>query len=110
MKATPSSAREALRCGLDRLRGYPPLPRRDYPKGKNGPAMTVLETSRVGTDAHTSALGRLDAAGAEQRNRIEARDPARGTPREHATADDLAGANEQVAAREAWVRWVERGY
>jgi hypothetical protein len=72
--------------------------------------MTFLEASRVGTDAQTSALGRLDAARAEQRNRIEARDAARGTPREHATADDLAGANEQVAAREAWVRWVERGY
>jgi hypothetical protein len=27
-----------------------------------------------------------------------------------AAVSEVAGANEQMAAREAWVKWIERGY
>jgi hypothetical protein len=52
----------------------------------------------------------LDAAHTEQRHRTEVHDAARETPSEWAAATELSDANEQVAAREAWVKWIERGY
>ena len=40
----------------------------------------------------------------------EESDAAQGGPDERIAAVAVAAANEQVAAREAWVRYVERGY
>ncbi|MEA2272361.1 MAG: hypothetical protein QOI98_1069 [Solirubrobacteraceae bacterium] len=72
--------------------------------------MRFPETSRAGTGAHRSALSRLDAAETHQRESTEAHDASRKTPRESAAATKLIAANETVAARKAWVSWVERGY
>jgi len=72
--------------------------------------MRFPETTRVGTQAHNDAVRRLEAAEAEQHQRIEAHRAAQGTERERDAAESLAAAEEQVAAREAWVKWVERGY
>ena len=72
--------------------------------------MRFPETPREGSEAHKSALRRLDTARDEQREKSEAHDAAQDTPSERAAASELAGANEQIAAREAWVKWVERGY
>jgi hypothetical protein len=52
----------------------------------------------------------LDTARADQHHKSQVHDAARDTPSEVAAATELAGANEQLAAREAWVKWVERGY
>jgi hypothetical protein len=70
----------------------------------------LAERSREGSEAHESALRRLDAARVGQRRRSELHAAAQHTPSERAAASELAGANEQLAAREAWVKWVERGY
>jgi hypothetical protein len=72
--------------------------------------MRFPENSREGSEAHKSALRRLDAARDDQRVKSEAHDVAQETPDERAAASELAGANEQMAAREAWVKWIERGY
>jgi hypothetical protein len=66
--------------------------------------------SPEGGEAHKSALRRLEAARVEQRRRSELHDAAQHMPSERAAASELAGANEQLAALEAWVKWVERGY
>jgi hypothetical protein len=72
--------------------------------------MMFPETTRVGGERHKDALRRLDAAKAEQRRRSELDRAARGTEQQRDAADGLAAADEQLAAREAWVKWVERGY
>jgi hypothetical protein len=72
--------------------------------------MRFPETTREGSAGHRDALGRLDAAVADQRSKRELHQAVTGTVDERRAADDLAASNEQVAAREAWVSWVERGY
>jgi hypothetical protein len=71
--------------------------------------MRFPERSREGSDAHTGALRRLDEARDDQRKASEAHEASKQTPREPAAASDLAAAEDQVAAREAWTGWVERG-
>jgi hypothetical protein len=72
--------------------------------------MRFPETTREGTEAHAKALRRLDTARREQRQRSVLSQAAEGTTNERDAAAHLAAADEQLAAREAWVRWVERGY
>jgi hypothetical protein len=72
--------------------------------------MSFPELSREGTDAHASAVERRDAARSQQRFQREALASARGTDAERPAVSDLAAANQELAAREAWVSWVERGY
>ena len=72
--------------------------------------MKFPELSRRGTDAHDSAVQRRDAARSEQRLRREVLATVRGTDDERSATSELAAANQEVAAREAWVSWVERGY
>ena len=71
--------------------------------------MMFPETTRVGSEGHKDAIRRLEAAQKEQRRRSELDRTARGKHQRDA-ADGLAAADDQVAAREAWVKWVERGY
>jgi len=68
------------------------------------------ENPREDTEAHDSALRRLDAARTEQRQKSEAHDATHDPVEEREAATDLAEANEELAAREAWVKWIERGY
>ncbi len=49
------------------------------------------------------------AVDARERARAES-DAARGGPDERTAAVALAAANERVAAREAWVKYIEHGY
>jgi hypothetical protein len=72
--------------------------------------MRFPETTREGTEGHKDAIRRLDAAKEDRRHRSELHQSARGIARVREAADGLAAADEQVAAREAWVKWVERGY
>ena len=72
--------------------------------------MMFPETTRVGSKGHKDAIRRLEAAQDEQRRQSELNRAARGTEHQRDAADRLAAADTQVAAREAWVKWVERGY
>ena len=72
--------------------------------------MRFPETTREGSKGHQDALRRLDAAKVEHRHQRELQQAAKGTVNERDAADALAASDEQLAAREAWVSWVERGY
>jgi predicted methyltransferase MtxX (methanogen marker protein 4) len=72
--------------------------------------MKFPELSRQGTDAHASAVRRRDAARSEQHLRREVLAAVRGTDEERSATSELAAASQELAAREAWVSWVERGY
>jgi hypothetical protein len=72
--------------------------------------MRFPETPRTGTEGHRDAVRRLEEAKADQHQTSERHDAATGTIDERAAADDLAASRERLAAREAWVNWVERGY
>ena len=72
--------------------------------------MRFPETTRQGSQGHQDALKRLDAAKADHRAKSELHHAAKDTAGKRGAADDLGAASEQVAAREAWVNWVERGY
>jgi len=56
---------------------------------------------------HDSAVGRLDAARAEQDRLGERYDAAIGTSTELSAYSRLRAAGARVAAREAWVKWVD---
>jgi hypothetical protein len=58
-------------------------------------------------DAHDDALQRLTAEMVEQDRLTERYDAAVGTSSELTAYVRLQSAGEQVAAREAWLRWVE---
>lgn len=56
------------------------------------------------------ARTRLDGAREDERQAESRHDSASGPGEQLAAATDLHEAREQVAAREAWVAWVERDY
>lgn len=56
------------------------------------------------------AAARLDAALEGERRAQERQDGARGASSEATASADLHEAQEQVAAREAWMKWIERDY
>ena len=63
-----------------------------------------------GDAEHVSAVERLGAAHDEQGQLRDAADDARGTPGEELANAQLSQADERVAAREAWLVWLERGF
>jgi hypothetical protein len=63
-----------------------------------------------GSEAHSSAVDRLDDARDEQSRLQQAADQARGTPSEDAADDNAQAASDRVSARETWLTWVERGF
>lgn len=71
--------------------------------------MGFPEMSRDDDAAHADALRRLDAAMEEQRLLAEGCDDVRETKREPAAEASLAAGRAKVAAREAWLAWIERG-
>jgi hypothetical protein len=63
-----------------------------------------------GGDVHAQAIERLNVA-VDDRERVnEESDAAQGGLEERSAVVALAAANERVAAREAWVKYVEHGY
>jgi hypothetical protein len=71
--------------------------------------MTITRPPRGG-DVHQSALERLGAARDVETRLRDAADAACGTAAEDIARDDLYEAEERVAAREAWLIWLERGF
>ena len=61
-------------------------------------------------DEHDKASDRLDAARAHQERLVGREDAAQGTPGEMGAWAERRDADEQVAAREAWVEWLHRDY
>jgi hypothetical protein len=73
-------------------------------------AMTLPHRPVRGSDVHARAIERLEVAVDDRERSSEESDAAQGGPDERTAAVALAAANEQVAAREAWVKYVEHGY
>ena len=59
---------------------------------------------------HARAIERRDVAVDARERLSEQSGAAQGGPDERTAAVALAAANEQVAAREAWVKYIEHGY
>ena len=58
-------------------------------------------------DARARALERVDAASTERSRRRDEHERAKGTSDEMQADMSLRAANEEVAARERWLQWVE---
>jgi hypothetical protein len=71
-------------------------------------AMTLPHRPVRGGDVHARAIERLDVAADDLEHSKEASDAAHGQFDERTAAVAVAAANEQVAAREAWVKYIER--
>ena len=61
-------------------------------------------------DSHTEAVERLDAAREERDLRAQQHEAARGSNQDLSSFTELKRAEDQFAAREAWLTWVERGH
>jgi hypothetical protein len=71
--------------------------------------MKFPEMSRQGDPSHLSATARLVGARDEHSRLAAEADAVRGTPAEDAAASRVSAAAADVAAREAWVGWIEHG-
>lgn len=72
--------------------------------------ITQSHTGREDAGERSRATGRLEAALGEQHRLTGRYDVARGTSSEMTAYADLREAGEQVAARDAWVKWLDRAY
>ena len=71
--------------------------------------MGFPEMSRDDDSAHADAVRRLDDSMDQHRKLQKDRDVVRGTPAEADAETALAAGRAQVAARDAWLAWIERG-
>ena len=71
--------------------------------------MTLPHRPAADGDVHARAIERLDAAVADLDHSSEESDAAEGRFDKRTAAVAMAAANEQVAAREAWVKYIEHG-
>jgi hypothetical protein len=67
------------------------------------------EQTREGSDAHSVAVGQLEEARADRGRMTETYEASRSTTGEPSAAAEMRAADDRVAAREAWLGWVERG-
>jgi hypothetical protein len=58
-------------------------------------------------DAHAQALERVDTAAQERSRLSDECESAKGTARELRADASLRAANDEVAARQRWLQWVE---
>jgi hypothetical protein len=72
--------------------------------------MTIPHSPRTGGEAHADAIQRHDAALDDQDRLSEENDDAQGSEQELRAGVELSAANERVAASEAWLHYIERGY
>jgi hypothetical protein len=70
--------------------------------------MSFSEDPRERDPVHASAVRRLDQARGEQHELAGRRAAVEGTAAEPEAARQLDAGRAQVAAREAWLEWVER--
>jgi hypothetical protein len=72
--------------------------------------MTFPRSTQTSDEAHDEASHKLAAALEDQARLSDANTAAKGSSEELGAGVRLAAANETVAAREAWVKYVEHGY
>lgn len=72
--------------------------------------MTLRRRPVRGGDVHARAIERLDVAIDDLQRSKEDSDAAQGQLDKRTAAATLAAANEQLAAREAWVKYIEHGH
>lgn len=72
--------------------------------------MNVPEMAHRAEAARARAVDDLDRARERQHQLADLAHAAEGTSSEAKAADALAAARAHVAAREAWLVWIERGY
>src|SRR5216684_4203046 len=73
-------------------------------------AMTLPRRPVRGGEVHARAIERLHVAVDDLEHSTEASHAAHGRFDKRSAAVGLAWANEQVAVREAWVKYIEHGY
>lgn len=78
-------------------------------RGAQEDGIELPPTPRPGEEAHSEAVEHLTEARERQRDLVDRAEAAEGTSGEEQAADALESARHQVAAREAWVVWTERG-
>jgi hypothetical protein len=61
-------------------------------------------------EVHAQAIERLTMAVDDRQRLLAQNDAVWGTAGERGAVATLAAANEQLAAREAWVKYIEHGY
>ena len=71
--------------------------------------MRFPETTRCGSDAHESAVARLDSAREKRAALATEAEAAKGTPDEARASREVDIASADESARAAWVAWVESG-
>ena len=62
------------------------------------------------TNTRVDAVERLNAASEDLRQRVEQHDAASGSSSKLSALVERQAAEDQFAAREAWVKWTERSY
>jgi hypothetical protein len=62
------------------------------------------------SESHSGAVERFEAAREERDRRAGQYKAASGSPDELPAFTELQAAEDQLAAREAWLKWVERDY
>jgi hypothetical protein len=111
--STPVQRAAQRRGKLHRARGDPRVPQAIAARHRLNTvslAMTLPRRPVSGGDVHARAIERLDLAVDDRERSSEESNAAHGGPDERTAAVVLAAANEQVAAREAWVKYIEQGY
>jgi hypothetical protein len=114
MTSSKPAQREAQRRRkLHRARGDPRVPQAIAARHRLNTvslAMTLPRRPVSGGDVHARAIERLDLAVDDRERSSEESKAAQGGPDERTAAVALAAANEQLAAREAWAKYIEHGY
>jgi hypothetical protein len=111
--STPVQRSAQRRGKLHRGRGDLRVPQAIAARDRlnTGPlAMPLPRRPISGGHVHTRAIERLDLAVDDRERSSEQSQAAQRGPDERTAAVALAAANEQMAAREAWVKYIEHGY
>jgi hypothetical protein len=72
--------------------------------------MTLRRRPTKGGDVHARAIERLHVAVEDLQRLSDEREAVQGRCDERTAAVELAAANERLAAREAWVKYIEHGH
>ena len=111
--STPVQRATRPRGKLHRARGDPRVPQAiaAHHRLNTGPLAMTLPCRPVrGGDVYARAIERLELAVDDRERSSKESEAAQGGPDERTAAVALAAANEQLAAREAWVNYIEHGY
>jgi hypothetical protein len=111
--STPVQRAPQRRGKLHRAHGDPRVPQAIAARHRLNAvrlATTLPRRPVSGGDVHARAIERLHVAVDARERASEESKAAQGGADERTAAVALAAANEQMAAREAWVEYIEHGY